>query len=326
MQFDQPKKEPLACKDLVESIIVSEKGISTRATLFKGKPKPGFWLFFIINLVSSLPFLALGLLFLILVRVSRIVNQKCSRYKSVNLSKCELGGIAPSPSYRLVLIFVLLLASVCGPKISGNCGSKKSCSSIELVGFEESHDAIKSKPLECSVDGNISEFLDDPIVSSPIAHTSSIYSDTILNGNKTFPKCSKPEIEYVLVGNGEKAQRECRKNKYDEVIEVPGCGDPIVTHICDDCLYPRLAKHICMRKGCPDCWKPWVEARSEVIVNRLLCPNSLDVNFGKRLVSIVVSPPADTVPYTLAELNMLWHDALFGPERHFPTQLEHPRF
>ena len=108
---------------------------------------------------------------------------------------------------------------------------------------------------------------------------------------------------------GEKAQRGFRKNKYDEDIEVPGCGDHVVTHICDDCLYPRTAKHQCMQRGCPDCWKPWKEARSEVIVNRLLCPNSLDVNFGKRLVSIVVSPPADTFPETLEEADMLWKDA-----------------
>ena len=107
---DQQKNEPLACKDLVENIIVSEKGTITRATLFKGKLKPGFWLFFIINLMSSLPLVALGLLFYVLALGSRIINQQCSRYKSVNFRKCELEGIAPSPSYRLMLLFVILLA------------------------------------------------------------------------------------------------------------------------------------------------------------------------------------------------------------------------
>ena len=271
--------------------------------------QPGFGLFLIAKFVYSLPFLCFGLLFYVLVLGSRIITQKCSLYRSVNLCKCELGGIAPSPSYHLIFIFVILLASVCGPKNLGSSGSKKSCSCDEVVIFEESINAIKSKPLECSVDSEILSFGEAPIVSSAIAHTSGIYSDTILNGNRTFPKCSKPELEYVLVGMGEKAQRRVKKNKYDEDVEVAGCGDFVVTHICDECLYPKTAKHQCMHKDCPDCWEPWKVARSEVVVNRLLCPNSLDANFGKRLVSIVVSPPAGTTSETVDDINKLWDDA-----------------
>ena len=189
MQFDQPKNEPLACKDLVKNIILRKKGQLTVsqptppkdriATFFKGQVRPGFWLFNLILLVGSL-------------------------IKNVRFSKRRSGGVALSSSYRFLLIFIILLSSVCRPTIPEIHHGKKSRSHNEVVIFEESHNAIKSKPLAGSVEKKNLDFENDPVVCSYVARHYNIYSDDAINQNRTFPYCSKLELDYILVGLGEK--------------------------------------------------------------------------------------------------------------------------
>ena len=281
MHAFQQKNESLACTKPTEEVTiqiqkVSKKGDNPLSLL-------AFWLFYLTALVHSL-------------------------IKSLKLSKDESDGVALSPSYRFLLSFIILLASVCRPTIPESHHGKKSHSHNEVVIFEEPINAIKSKPLAGSVDVEIINLKSAPIVSSSLEDTWRNTCDINVNGNSLFPTCSKADMKYELVGMGNKPVESYRKNKYGEKVWVPGCGDYIVTHIAADVGKVYHGPHKCNRKSCPVCYIPWLKERSDVIVNRILCPNALNRNFGYRLVTLYVSMSPDEAPETLEELNMIEHD------------------
>ncbi len=85
---------------------------------------------------------------------------------------------------------------------------------------------------------------------------------------------------FTLIGKGESGK---------------DCGELLPLYSCSDCFKLHFVRKKCMQKSCPNCWEDWVKSTTPKIAIRLLSDKARELNDGRRLVHIILSPGEEIV-------------------------------